>query len=116
MRVAPVAAFRGSAEVVRQERIHEHVAAAAADVHEGAQEPLAVEARGLRDAQGCAVAGLDPELDSLHLELVERVATEEAQAPSSDPPATLLRGDPVARGAAAALGVEVVQTHGAEQP
>src|ERR1044072_3920292 len=103
MRVAPGAAFRGSAEVVRQERVHEHVAAASADVHEGAQEPLAPESGGLRDPQRCAVPGLDPELDWLDVELVEGVTAEEAQTPPRDPAATLLRGDPVAGGAAAAL-------------
>ena len=52
----------------------------AADLHERAQQALAGEADGLGDPQRGGVDGLDPELDPLHAELVERVAREQRRA------------------------------------
>ena len=62
-----------------------------------------------------ALPGLDPEFDPLHAELGERVAAEQGERPSRDAVAALVRGDPVAGRAAAALGIEVVQADRAEQ-
>ena len=71
-----------SAQLARQERVHEHVSASAADVHERPQHPLASEPDRLGDAQRRTVAGLDPELDPLDARARRRRRRRAGRAPA----------------------------------